>query len=306
MTVSRLSLAATDFNCSLPRNFLESIGEGSVTFNPSLAYFSRMEICAFRTRQPKLRNRPPQEWLMHLGQAPINIGVEMKERRGVEVKDPKISNLGDTPMVTFNSGYEVGCQNRIFMWDLAADEILELFFSDRRKTEKNWAPFLHNGEVYFLYSLVPLTILRIGHRTRSRLYLETVPLKINSQPTSNLTIGTPLSGGDGGNVEGIAHEKHYPLSKFAGRLYLGRPFSMEVHNCAQGLFVALDVGKSRMLHSWRQTIETKRRERANPNLLGCTYFSGLTRRGSETLVSYGVNDREGYVCSLNVTQWGEI
>ena len=300
--IRRMASSAVELRHRLPEDFLGALGGDTIFFNPSLLCGQDDQIFTFRTRCLTAISMPPREWLKLPGSAPIDLGQIAQARIGRRLKDPKLCWVHGSPLMTFNTGFEEPRQNKIFTWDLVSDEINELRFSGRRTTEKNWAPIVLGGEVFFLYSLSPLVFLREKRRGKGVVDLEEVHPSCESSVKLTLSLGTPLHHADEGRFVGVAHEKKFPLGNYAGRLYLGRPFLMEAHCSAGQVNVRVTVGNFNLVHSWGKLFEKNRRSRANPNLLGCTYFSGISEQNSSLLVSYGVNDREAFIAPLD---WGD-
>ena len=85
-----------------------------------------------------------------------------------------------------------------------------------------------------------------------------------------------------GSLYFMCHSKFFIKGK---RLYLGRLMELIEH---EGTWSS--VARTGFLaHSARALVGAK--EKLNPNLISCTYFSGLfVDKGDDLFVSYGVND----------------
>ena len=195
--------------------------------------------------------------------------------------DPKLARINGEHYVTFNSGYVPG-GNDIFVMkvhpELGAPR--RVLYRGRQEQERNWAFFSEGGEVYALYRISPLTILRLGRADSEVWEMEEEfrePGSIGSLPR-DLTIGTQLSKQDH-RYHFIAHRKLRLLGK---KIYLGKHCALDLR--------ARRVSSSRywLVHSLKDLLGS--RTRHNTNLLSCTYFSGIQATGERLSLGYGVND----------------
>lgn len=196
------------------------------------------------------------------------------------VSDPKLFPLGDEVWLTFNTGWS-STMNRLYVLKVrpTLGAPLECMIDGRQKVEKNWAFFEHRGATKALYSVDPLVILDVCRDSNEAFRFERCFEAKRSQ-RRKLTIGTPLLR-NGDSFLFIAHVKVQFLGK---RLYFGVPTLLK---CAGGTY-RVECGSKRLIHDRRSLLGSWRKH--NPNLISCTYFSGIARTDREIILSYGIND----------------
>jgi len=211
-----------------------------------------------------------------------NISIDLyEEMNGIRLIDPKILKINDEFYITLNSG----CMpkgNDIFIMKVYPDigPPKRLIYKNRQKFEKNWAFFSEGDEIYALYRIDPLKILKVKNIGATSWEVEDFycDKRQNIELSNNLTIGTQLSMVND-KYYFVAHKRYYFLGK---KIYLGK-------------FCALDFSKKKirpgkywLAHSLKSlfgsTIKT------NANLLSCTYFSGIQTSDDSVKLGYGIND----------------
>lgn len=259
-------------------------------FNPSVLKCGNVTSVAFRGLTPGIgkpfrafftavdaerKIAKPQVWDLTAAFMPFT---------GFPVADPKLFAFDGRVWITFNTGH-FEKPNSIYVAPLSPQigRPLRVELPQRQKIEKNWGFYEDAGQLCALYSLDPLVILTSQSRDADAITMqaqvEQLPRLNSKRPT--LTIGTQpvrLAGPDG-PLALMAHRRCYFRRK---RLYTGRPVLVDPASGAVG------VGASPWFHSLRALGGD--RVRHNPNLLSCTYFSGLTLDGANLIVSYGIND----------------
>jgi hypothetical protein len=259
-------------------------------FNPSIASTPGGIAIAFRAgRWPG--DKPFRAFYLPPGSysdAPIDLTKAFESRDIAVVSDPKLASLGNELWVTFNTGH-FEKPNRVFVARLYPEvsDPYELVLPERQTIEKNWALFLADGALHAVYSVRPLVILRVLNAPAARqITFERVQFDGRSEPPSereSLTLGSQLAALDSSGREfaAIVHQKFHWGKR---RAYLGLPARIrrvgDVYNVI--------VGRSYLAHSPRALFGDSIRH--NPNLLSCTYFSGLVVVNDRALIGYGIND----------------
>lgn len=143
---------------------IEDIGVSNV-FNPSFYASSTLNIFAFRAIPDGS------------GELVSFVSVEDKSGRtlsrispelfqGMDARrliDPKVFTVGEAVYLTFNSGWIPSGRNDIFVMQVypTLGEPKKVIYEARRDLERNWAFFSERGEVYAIYQIAPLVILKL-------------------------------------------------------------------------------------------------------------------------------------------------
>jgi hypothetical protein len=259
-------------------NLLEPLSLRNV-FNPSFLLEGEVKICGFRA----IPNE--NDWIMSY------LWVDDGERRevrnisheffdafgGRRLIDPKIFRLGEDVYATFNSGW-IPQGNDIFVMKIYPrfETPKRVVFAGCREQERNWAFFSEGGEIFALYQVSPLRILRLANERAHVWEME----QIYRAETlgQDLSIGTPLSGSDG-KYSFVGHKKIFLGRK---KIYLGRFCQFDFHG------KKISLGKNWLVHSMRSLLGSTTKH--NDNLISCTYFSGIQESESSVSLGYGIND----------------
>jgi hypothetical protein len=260
-------------------------------FNPSFYLDGKLKIFGFRAI-PK-----DNDWLMSYisvddgaKREVRNISYDlfdvMKTRRLI---DPKIFRLGEDIFATFNSGWIPG-GNDLYVMKVHPhfETPKRLSFEGRCEQERNWAFFEEQGEIFALYSISPLRILRLVEEDATSWRME--EFFCGDGLSLDLSIGTPLSGGRG-KYDFVAHKKLFWGRK---KLYLGRYCHFDFLN------KTIIVGKKWLFHSLGCLLGNATKH--NTNLISCTYFSGIRSVGNWVSVAYGINDVDWGFSSFQKTE----
>jgi len=212
----------------------------------------------------------------------INLTAFFKEKEGLtKVSDPKLLILNDIVYCTFNTGYSPLNANKILLIEIQDKTIINYSFcsyKNRNRVEKNWAFYTLNLELYCVYNLYPLIILKAIKTTQNN--IEFVEFFNNkAKEDDSYTLGTPVLK-FGNELIFIAHKK---ISKKGKRLYLGKPFTIIL-----GEIPKLVSKKAYLYHSVKALFGSK--HKFNKNLFSCIYFSGISIVNSKICLSYGIND----------------
>ncbi|MFC1851371.1 hypothetical protein ACFL27_14330 [candidate division CSSED10-310 bacterium] len=251
-------------------------------FNPSFYCDKDVKIFAFRAIQ-----NGADELLSFIsidsnkGHTIKNISKDFSKKLGVKrLIDPKITKLNGVFYITFNSGWNPE-GNDIFIMKIYPKIELpkRVVYKNRQKQERNWAFYSEDGEIYVLYWINPLKILRVKKKGQKTWELEDFYCgKKNSRFSNDLTIGTQLSHIDDEYCF-IAHKKTYFLKK---KIYVGRFCTFDFKN------KEINSGKYWLAHSLRSMFGS--RIKHNTNCFSCIYFSGMQVTNDLIKLGYGVND----------------
>ena len=197
--------------------------------------------------------------------------------------DPKVIKLANQYFVTFNSGW-IPEGNNVYIMKIYPEMGPPkcLIYKNRQIQERNWAFFTIEKEVYALYWMNPLKILKL--KVISDLYWEMedyyAPEVQDNDLPNDLTIGTQLFG-ENGCFYFISHQKRYFQSK---KVYLGKfcTFYFDSKKIVPGEFW--------LSHSLESILGSDIKH--NSNLYSCTYFSGLQVIDNLVKLGYGINDIE--------------
>ncbi len=185
---------------------------------------------------------------------------------------PKVFPLGEAVYVTFNTGWQHPGGNQLFV--MKAHPQLEsptrVVYDRRQEQERHWAFFVQEDELYALYSLAPLRVLRLAtERDGCWIFEEFLSGPGLSLP---LTIGTPVSGQDG-NYFLVGHRE---LDWGRKKISLGRLCRFDFGTGR------VKAARTWLIHSLRSLL--------GANAKHTTSFSGLQRSGSLLRLGYGINE----------------
>lgn len=207
-----------------------------------------------------------------------------------KVADPKLFVMDNKVYCTFNTGDGIDSNNKLVLLELYENEIKKYFCCDyefRTKTEKNWAFYIENNQLFVFYSLSPLTILKAVKIGKDSILFDKYFFDDN-QNFKNCSIGTPLLKIKG-SYRFIAHKKYYRKRK---RLYLGRLSTLTLKDKP-----SVNIKKGFVFHSFRSLFGDN--HKFNKNLISCSYFSGLCEDREDIILSYGINDVNSNLVKIN-------
>ena len=215
------------------------------------------------------------------GQSVKNISIDLfKELGGVRLIDPKVVKINEEFYVTFNSGWARE-GNDIFIMKVypQIESPKRLIYKNRQAQERNWAFFSEGSEIYALYWINPLKILKVKNISHASWEMEDHYCeKGDSNFSNDLTIGTQLFEHKD-KYYFIAHKKFYFLRK---KIYIGKFCTLNFNK------KKIITGKYWLAHSLRSLFGSS--IKYNTNLFSCTYFSGLQVSSDSIKIGYGVND----------------
>lgn len=266
---------------------------GAVVINPS---FLRTEAGMAWTWRESTSWRGPFEamWLAPDSAKPLRLKDVFADFGFSDtVADPKLWRLGSGLAVTFNSGWDAK-QNRLYwakLWPECGAPV-SVCCPNRQAVEKNWGFFEFNGQLHALYSISPQPqFMRASHQLGDE--FELIPTVHQSQNLELTSLGTqPIF--HQGRWYFIGHRKRYIRSK---RWYVGEMWSFGQEGVGFGDFRKEGGPWAHSLYGLLG-FGSKR----NPNLLSCTYFSGLEwMEESGWCAGYGLNDRSAHLKHLKLS-----
>lgn len=254
-------------------------------FNPSFCWLRNVRIFAFRAIPDDGDSLTSFVSIDDdAGQTVKNLSTDLcGELNTVQLIDPKITRINSEIYITFNSGY-VPEGNDVFIMKVypEMESPRRMLYKGRQKQERNWAFFSENDEIYALYRINPLKILKLKKADQTSWEMEDYFCEkgTNEDVPRNLSIGTQLAGLDG-RYYFVAHKKLYFLRK---KIYLGKLCVFDFKN------KKIRAGKFWLIHSLKSLLGS--RPKHNTNLLSCTYFSGIQASPGCIRLGYGINDLE--------------
>lgn len=273
-------------------------------FNPSICIDTNGMMVAFRGL-PQGTEKPFHAFVARIDSSTLtitklrNLTRELMPRIGYPIADPKLFSFGGECWVTFNTGH-FERPNSIYVMKVGSEGgvPLRVVLPGRGEIEKNWGFFEKDGLLHALYGLDPLVVLRERTRDEDRIDFDAITETAEAlSRTPQLTIGTqPVClPGYPDRLALIAHRRSYFRRK---RVYTGRSVVVDLRESRA------IIGKYPMLHSLAALLGSKVRH--NPNLLSCTYFSGMVIKENNAYVTYGINDVGFSVANLPLSHWQSL
>ena len=205
--------------------------------------------------------------------------------------DPKVFTVGEEIYLTFNTGW-VKSGNAIFVMKVFPEmgNPKKVMFDARRRQERNWGFFSEYGEIYAVYQVSPLVILRLEGQTKNEWRMSEISRQSVVDVPGDLSIGTqPFKYED--RYYFMAHRKYRLENK---KVYLGRLCSLDPGK----MDIVSDA--TWMVHSPDSLFGAEPKH--NTNLFSCTYFSGLQITDSIITLGYGINDVDFGFSSLALSE----
>jgi len=258
-------------------------------FNPSFYIDDNLEIIVIRVKKHcPTKERPGKFKLLSYLIVNGKIFILDSLWNNIErIYDCKIFKLNSGIYLTFNTATHKN--NKIYVAKIYPDisEPQEVIFKNRKEIEKNWAFYELEGELYCLYSVSPMVILRHIGNWEFIEHFNDKTIKSNNE----ISIGTQLSNFDDGFVF-VAHEKL--ISQINSKFYSGKfcyfnPFKNDI-----------SIGKK----NWYYDISATSGAYVRQGAWGVTYFSGIQKCGNNFRTSYGINDRDWSMSLIPVDALG--
>ena len=271
-------------DAGLASRFVEvvsGIGVGNV-FNPSFHESGAVRVFAFRAIPDGSRELVSFVSVEDRSGRTLN-RISPSLYQGIDAPrliDPKVFTIGDEVYLTFNSGWVPAGGNDIFVMKVypTMGAPRKVVYAARQDQERNWAFFSEGGEVYAIYRIAPLVILRLERESSDAWLLADHFRGAGADVPHDLTLGTQPSR-HAGRYYFMAHRKYVVKRK---KVYLGRLCALDPGT------MTVTAGDSWIAHSPESVLGSA--VKRNTNLYSCTYFSGLQASDSGITLGYGVND----------------
>ena len=269
------------------------------TFNPSYIEHGALKYFAIR-----VYDKPSDSilallfiWDNEAAITSINISAYFKSNANLsKVSDPKLFILNNSVWGTFNNGHTEGKHNVLAIFCIENLKIKQYFFckyKNRNKIEKNWSFYTKDNNIFALYSLTPLTVLKLTHFENHFAYFEDYYLD-KAINLKNYSIGTQLTKFKK-NYLFIGHKK---IVKKGKRRYFGKIFLFCIDD-----EIKVKAGNKLLIHSFISLFGNKKK--FNKNLISCTYFSGIHVIKSSAYLGYGINDVSWNTVTVKLKKlWG--
>ncbi len=274
-----------DQDLKLLTHFKKIIGSLNIynVFNPSFYLHNNVKIFAFRAI-PEGTNLLSSYISIEdmTGHIIKNISLDLcSDIDAIRLIDPKIVMIKNHFYITFNSGW-IPEGNDIYIMKIypKIESAKQIIYKNRQNQERNWAFFYEDGNIYALYSINPLKILKVKNQGNKLWEMEDYYCEKNPNDSllKGLSIGTQLFKSDK-KYYFIAHKKRFIMRK---KIYFGKLCLLDFND------KKVRVGNYWLVHSLKSlfgsTIKT------NTNLFSCTYFSGLQVSNTSIKLGYGIND----------------
>ena len=282
----------------IPEKIKTKIKDYKYVFNPSFIDFEGLSYLVVRVYDHDKKSILSilYIWDSNIKITEINLSQFFKDELGIDkVADTKLFIMNNSIWGTFNTGYEETIDNTLVLFQMKKLHI-ERYYSclleKRNRVEKNWAFYYRNGQIYALYSLDGLIVLKATLFKAQTILFE----KVYSNKKINLgaySIGTPLAEYRGDYIF-MAHKK---IVKNGKRLYLGKPFLFKHEADVPSLKMS---SKKYLIHSYKSLLGAA--HKFNKSLISCTYFSGIFISKENAIVAYGVNDISWKVVKLKIAK----
>lgn len=274
-------------------------------FNPSICRMSSSNIISFRA----LAQDGTKPFEAYIAQTDIkferitslfSLTKAFMDHIKVPISDPKVFMNDNECWVTFNTGH-FEKPNSIYISRVSPslDNLMRVEFGNRRIIEKNWGFFFREKGLQAVYSLSPLIVLKEKSRSETSIHFDVIDDFNNLAPFNNtsrprLTIGTQpcLLEQNCDILIMVAHRRTYLQRK---RIYTGRPVTINLKSRS------IKIGFRPWLHSIKKLLGDTRKH--NPNLISCTYFSGISVLNKVALLGYGINDLDYGFSEVPLRYW---
>ena len=143
-----------------------------------------------------------------------------------KVSDPKLFVLNNKVWGTFNTGHTAKNNNTLGIFEIENFKIEQHFlcnYENRSRIEKNWSFYAKDNNIFALYSLSPLTILKLTCFKNNLAYFEDYYLNKTTN-FKGYSIGTQLTKLKKDYLF-IGHKK---IVKKGKRLYFGKVFLLSI------------------------------------------------------------------------------
>ena len=218
----------------------------------------------------------------HLGRRIEEVSTDIYSESNIpRFIDPKVICIKDSYYITFNSGW-VPSGNDIFVMKVYPEtgSPKRVIYKHRKEQERNWAFFSEDNEIYALYWINPLKLLKLRVVEEDSWNMEDYFCgdTLCDPVPQDMTMGTQMFRSKD-RYYFVAHQKKYYGNK---KIYLGRLLTFHWADRK------IEAGKYWLSHSLDSIMGSD--TKYNTNLYSCTYFSGLQIADQSIKLGYGVND----------------
>lgn len=280
----------------LPKALKKILEHYQFVFNPSYINYNNHNYLAVRVycEQTKSIIQKLYIWNEDVEITEIDLSQFFNDKLNLnKVADTKLFIMNNEIWGTFNSGYEHTENNKLVLFKIEGLNVSDYYscdYKDRARVEKNWAFYYHENELYALYNLNGLKVLKATSIEKNKIVFES-HYNNNDVSFGAYSIGTPLSFYKG-NYIFMAHRKIVRKGK---RLYLGKPFLFKPTEQPQ-----LIASNKYVIHSLKSLFGAK--HKFNRFLISCTYFSGIHILKNKAIISYGINDVSWKIAKINISR----
>ena len=242
-------------------------------FNPSFDLGSG--VLSFRGLEDNVMSS-----YVYVNSSIFNLSKDLSGKLGCkQLIDPKVFTIKDETYVTFNSGYVKG-GNELYVIKVFPEigNPKKIIYKGRKDQERNWAFFFNDGEMYALYWINPMKILKLDSKTESTWTFVDYFSDVDNNLPFDITIGTQLESFQN-KYYFVGHRKVIRDKK---KIYLGKIGVFDFIN------KSVDYEGYWVSHSLDSLYGEE--PKSNKNLLSCTYFSGIQRVKEGFILGYGIND----------------
>lgn len=267
-----------------PKGVIEILSQFKYVFNPSYVTHKQTSYLAIRVFDDITNSifSMLYFWKNEKNIQSINLTVYFNNIGGFnKVSDPKLFIMNNCLWGSFNTGHTDKEKNKLCLFEMESSKIKNYYlciYDKRNRVEKNWTFYSIDNQLFCLYSISPLIVLKAISFIDNHVVFEEY-YKGDTVQFKNYSIGTQMI-----KINRcfyfIAHKKIFLNGK---RLYFGKPFKFEFLDKP-----VLTSSKKFLIHSFRSLIGNK--HKFNKNLISCTYFSGLSSQNDKIHLSYGIND----------------
>jgi len=280
----------------VPSRLKKILNQYAFVFNPSYICFNNLNYLTVRIYNEDTKSIISKLYIWSESDeiTEMDLSSFFKEKLNLnKVADIKLFIMNEAVWGTFNSGHTDKENNALILFkfnEFTVNNYYSCEYKDRTRVEKNWAFYFYEDEIYALYGLNGLKVLKASEIRENEIIFKSHYVN-NDVNYGGYSIGTPLSLFKG-NYIFIAHRKIVRKGK---RLYLGRPFLFKPS--VQPEVVA---SKKYLIHSIKSLFGAK--HKFNRFLISCTYFSGIYTSNNKAIISYGINDVSWKIIKINISR----
>ncbi len=282
---------------TIPKSIKSILKTYKYVFNPSFVEYEGICYLAIRVYDESSNSiwSKLYMWSNTLEVIELNLSEKFKDKLQLDkVADPKLFVMNNAVWGTFNSGYEADKDNALVLFKIENLKITDYYncsYKGRQSVEKNWAFYFYNNEIYALYSLNGLSVLK-GQNTQANVMEFFEESREDAMCFGAYTIGTPM----------VLYKNEYlffahrKVTRRGKRLYLGKPFWYQPGEKPK----LRAASRNYYVHSYRSLLGVT--HKFNPSLISCTYFSGLFLSGKKVILGYGINDVSWRIVKINISK----